>query len=206
MMKRFVAILLLVGGLTTLPSRPAGAARLSPVEGLELMRRGFAGMRDFTAEITQEKQIALMKRKIAASGIIRFKRPDAFYMEIYPPYASRLLLKNNILTLFLPKEGVRQKTVLPPEESLLRWFTFLDRPITALPEGVTVTADRQGETVTLRIVPGKTGSIRELQLALQEDGTLKRLVIDEKNHDRTTITFRRLRSNVGLADRDFRLE
>lgn len=205
-MRRVVSAVLLAGWLAIILARPAGAVRISPVEGLELMRRGFAGMQDFTAEITQEKQIALMKKKIAASGVVRFKRPDAFYMEIYSPYASRLLLKNNVLTLYLPNEGVRQQTVLPPEESLLRWFTLLEKPITRLPDGVTVTADRRGDTVTLRIVPGATGNIRELQLLLHENGTLKRLVIDEKNRDRTTITFHRLRSNVGLADRQFRVE
>jgi hypothetical protein len=36
-------------------SATAHAAEISPLEGLELARNGFAGMSDFTAEITQEK-------------------------------------------------------------------------------------------------------------------------------------------------------
>lgn len=184
----------------------ASAARITPLEGLELMRKSFAGMNDFTAEITQERQIALMKKKLTSNGVVRFRRPDTFYMEIYSPHASRLLLKDNVMTMLLPAEGVRQKTVLPPEEGLLRWFSLLDKPVTKLPEGVEVIAEQRGETVTLRIIPKDKKGVRELQLSLHEDGRLKRLTVEEQNRDRTVITFHRLRRNPGLTDKDFRLE
>jgi len=136
------------------------AAEISPLEGLELARKGFAGMTDFTAEITQEKQIALLKKTMTSSGQVRFRRPDTFFMEVYSPYASRLLLSDNILTMLLPAEGIRQKTVLPPEEGLRHWFSLFDRPLTRLPAGVELRADRRGDTVTLRIIPaGKKGEV-----------------------------------------------
>jgi outer membrane lipoprotein carrier protein len=60
-----------------------------------MLRKTFVGINDFTAQITQEKQLSLMKRKMVASGEVRFKKPDTFYMELYSPYASRVLLKDN---------------------------------------------------------------------------------------------------------------
>lgn len=185
---------------------PASAARITPVEGLELARRGFAGMTDFTAEITQEKQIALLKKKLVSNGVVRFKRPDSFYMEIYPPHASRMLLKDNVMTLLLPADGVRQKTVLPPEEGLLRWFSLLDRPVTKLPEGVEILAEQRGDGVTLRIIPAGKKGVKELQLLLHGDGRPKRFTIEEQNRDRTVITFHGVRKNVGLSEKDFRVE
>ncbi|WP_298438179.1 outer membrane lipoprotein carrier protein LolA [Geobacter sp.] len=184
----------------------AGAGRITPVEGLELLRKGFAGVTDFTAEITQEKQIALMKRKLVSSGTVRFRKPDLFYLELYPPHASRVLLKDTTLSMLLPAEGVRQKIVLPPEEGLLRWMNLLDRPVSKIPEGVTVQADQRGEYVTLTILPAAKGGVKELQFLLGSDGRLRRLSIEERNRDRTVITFHRLRKNVGLVDKDFRLE
>ncbi|AJE04573.1 LolA family protein [Geobacter pickeringii] len=184
----------------------ATAGRITPVEGLELLRKGFAGVTDFTAEITQEKQIALMKRKLVTNGTVRFRKPDLFYLELYPPHASRVLLKDTSLTMFLPADGIRQKIALPPEEGLLRWMNLLDRPVTKIPEGVTVQAEQRGDTVTLTILPATTGGVKELQLLLGSDGRLRRLSIEERNRDRTVITFNRLRKNVGLADKDFRLE
>jgi outer membrane lipoprotein carrier protein len=79
------------------------AAQNPALEALETLRRGFADINDFTAEITQEKQLSLMKRKMVSRGIVRFKKPGIFYMELYPPHASRLLLKNNMLTVRYPK-------------------------------------------------------------------------------------------------------
>jgi len=182
------------------------AAPLTPLEGLELLRRGFAGMTDFTAEITQEKQLALMKKKLSASGLVRFRKPDSFYMEISSPYASRLLLKNTELTILYPREGTRQKLALPPEEGLGAWFGHLDQPMKSLPEGVEVRAERHGETCVIRIAPKGKGGVKELALTFFEDGRIRRLVIEEQNGDSTSIAFRNMKKNVGLTDKDFRLE
>ncbi|MGD0842858.1 MAG: outer membrane lipoprotein carrier protein LolA [Geobacteraceae bacterium] len=187
-------------------SASAHAAEISALEGLEMARKGFAGMTDFTAEITQEKQIALLKKTMTSSGQVRFRRPDTFYMEVYSPYASRLLLKDNMLTMFLPTEGIRQKTVLPPEEGLRHWFSLFDRPVTRLPAGVELRAYRRGDTVTLRIIPSGKKGVKELRITLFDDGRPRRLAIEEQNRDRTVITFNRVRKNVGLADKDFRIE
>ena len=127
------AFLRLIIGRCLIPALPvmllisasAHAAEISPLEGLEMARKGFAGMTDFTAEITQEKQIALLKKTMRSSGQVRFRRPDTFYMEVYSPYASRLLLKDNILAMFLPTEGIRQKTVLPPKRAFATGSHFL---------------------------------------------------------------------------------
>jgi outer membrane lipoprotein carrier protein len=187
-------------------SSPTSAAPLSAVEGLEFLRRAFVGVNDFTAEITQEKQLSLMKKKMTASGTVRFRKPDTFYMELYSPYASRILLKDTTLTLKLPNEGVRQKMTLPREQGLGRWITFLDRPVRSLPDGFDIRAEKRGETVTLQIIPRQKGAMKEIQLSLWQDGRLKRLLLEENNRDRTVIIFHHMKKNAGLTERDFRLE
>lgn len=202
-MKKFIISLtsfILFAGLS-----PALAKPLDPVAGLELLRKSFATMNDFTAEITQEKQLAMMKRKLVSTGTVRFKKPDLFFMELNPPHASRLLLRDNTLTLYLVQEKSSQQIVLPPEQSLQRWFGYLARPVTALPDGVQVKADQQGDRYTLQIVPRAQGQVKAFTLTVLEDGRLKKLVIDERNGDRTTITFNRFLRNQGLADREFRV-
>ena len=183
----------------------ACASSLSPVEGLEMLRKAFVGVNDFTAEITQEKQLSLMRRKIVANGEVRFRKPDTFYMELYSPYASRVLLKDNSLTLKLPNDGIRQKMTLPPEQGLGRWFKFLDHPVKSLPDGFDVRAERRDGTVFLQITPRKKGAMKELQLVFQQGGELKRLVIEENNRDKTTITFSNMKKNTGLSEKDFNL-
>jgi outer membrane lipoprotein carrier protein len=127
-------------------------------------------------------------------------------MEVYSPYASRLLLKDNILTMYLPTEGIRQKTVLSPEEGLRHWFSLIDRPLTRLPAGLELHAERHGDTVTLRIIPAYKKGVKEIRITLYNDGRPRRIAIEEQNQDRTVITFRKVRKNVGLSDKDFRIE
>jgi len=194
-----VTLLFLVAGVAT-------AEPLSPLEGLEILRRGFSGVTDFTAEISQEKQLSLMKKKLTSTGRVRFRRPGSFFMEIFSPYPSRLLLENSELTIFYPAEKNLQKIPLPAEEGLGRWFAYLDRPITTLPEGVQVQAERNGDNCTLRIAPQGKKGVREMTLVFMDDGRIRRLVIEEQNGDRNTIIFRTMKKNVGLTEKDFRLE
>ncbi|MRR55932.1 MAG: outer membrane lipoprotein carrier protein LolA [Deltaproteobacteria bacterium] len=184
----------------------AQASSLSALEGMEILRKAFVGVNDFTAEITQEKQLSLMKRKIVTTGEVRFKKPDIFYMELNAPYASRVLLKDNSLTLKLPKEGIRQKLALPPEQGLARWFEFLDHPVKTLPAGFDIRAERRGGTIFLQITPREKGVMKALQLVFQQGGELRRLIIEENNRDKTVITFSRMKKNTGLSEKDFRLD
>lgn len=181
------------------------AASLSPVEGLEAFRRAFAGIRDFSADIAQEKQLTLMKKKLTANGTVRFRKPDSFFMELHSPYASRVLLKDNTLSLKLPNEAERQNVVLPAEQGLSRWFAFLGRPVKSIPGGFDVRAEKRGTVLSLRIIPKAKGALKELLVVFREDGRLVRLVIEENNGDRTVMGFRNVKKNTGLTDKDFQL-
>ncbi len=203
---RMITVVLALPAILSLCPPDVHARSISPIQGLQMLRRAFSGITDFTAEITQDKQISLMKKKMTASGIVRFRKPDSFYMELYSPYASRLLLNDTVLTMVLPTEGIRQKMVLPREESLKRWFAHLERPVKALPDGVDVRAEASGAYVTLQILPKKKGTVKELRIIFLENGRISRLVIEEQNRDRTVINFRNMRTNVGLTEKDFHLD
>ncbi|HET6419935.1 MAG TPA: outer membrane lipoprotein carrier protein LolA [Geobacteraceae bacterium] len=202
----FTIIMLVLSAFCFFLPAFARAGSITPVQGLEMLRRSFSGVTDFTADITQDKQISLMKKTMKASGVVRFRKPDTFYMELYSPYPSRVLLRDTSLAMVLPKEGVRQKIMLPGEESLKRWFGLLDSPVAAVPAGVDVRAETRGRYVTLKIVPGKKGSVRELRVTFLENEGISRLVIEERNNDRTVINFRNMKKNVGLKEKDFYLE
>lgn len=195
-----IAICLLVGYTVSVHARS-----IPPLEGLEALRKGFAGTSDFTAEITQEKRISLMKRTLVMTGMVRFKKPDQFFMEINSPFASRMLLRDTTIEQAIGREGEKHRIVLPPEQGLKRWFSKLTSPVTILPDGVTIQADLTKGIYTLGIAPHGKGQIKELTLVFQEDGTIRRLIIAEQNGDRATLTFKKVRRNIGLTDKDFLL-
>jgi len=197
-----VLVLLLLLFLTQTSHASGGLA----LEAMETLRRGFAGSNDFSAEITQEKKLSMMKQTLVSKGLVRFKKPDLFFMEIYPPHASRLLLKDNVMTMRLLEQGATDRIVLPPEESLKKWFDYLGKPLQALPEGLNVKAERRGKLWTMQIFPQGKGAVQQLNLYFDQDGKISRMVVEERNHDRTTLIFSKMRSNVGLQDKDFKVE
>lgn len=184
----------------------AEARSLTPVEGLEALRRSFGTMQDFTADLTQEKQLSIMKKKLVMQGQIRFKKPDRFYMELVPPYSSKVLLKDTVLLQRLGNQGELQRIVLPPEQGLSRWFATLAKPITAVPEGMEVRADQTGSQTSVTIRLAKGGQLKEVTVVLYDDGTVRKLVLEERGGDKTVMTFRKTRKNIGLSEADFRLE
>ena len=198
----FSVSLCLCGGFTGF----ASAAQIPPLAALEQLLQGFAGMGDFTADIVQEKQLAVMKKKLVSTGTVRFKKPDLFYMELKPPHASRMVLRDTAIELYLPQEKSRQQIALPAEEGLQRWLGLLARPITSLPEGVEVRAEQTGDSQTITITPRKAGQVRMFTVTSGADGRPRKLSIDERNGNRTAITFKNLRANVGLGEKDFRVE
>jgi len=191
--------------LTTVLAASAQAKSISPLDGLEALRKGFAGINDFTAEITQEKRLKLMKRSMVMNGTVRFKKPDLFFMEINPPYATRMMLHDTLIEQASGREGEKNRIILPPEQGLKQWFSKLATPLTSLPQGVTIHADLTNGTYTLGIAPQGKGQVKELTIAFLEDGTVRRLVITEQNGDRATMTFKKVRRNIGLSEKDFSL-
>jgi outer membrane lipoprotein carrier protein len=200
-MKKILVLLLIAVPLVT-----SLHAADPTIEALETLRRGFAGTNDFTAEVTQEKQLSLMKQRMVSKGVVRFKKPDTFFMELYSPHPSRLLLKDNVMSLRLTEQGVTDKVALPPEEGLKKWFAFLGKPVTKLPEGVDAKAVRHGKNWSMQIFPKGRGSVRDLVLTFDLEGRISRIVINERNKDRTTLLFTKMRRNVGLQESDFRVE
>ncbi|MBK5275223.1 MAG: outer membrane lipoprotein carrier protein LolA [Desulfuromonadales bacterium] len=202
MLRRMIVMILLVSGGAV----SAQARSIPAVEGLEALRKGFAGISDFSAEITQEKRLKLMKRSLVMTGTVRFRKPDQFIMEINPPYASRMTLRDTVMEQTSGRDGEKNRIVLPPEQGLKQWFSKLTSPVTAQPEGVAIQADLTNGIYTLGITPQGKSQIKELAITFQEDGTIRRLIITEQNGDRAAMTFKKVRRNTGLTEKDFRLD
>jgi len=200
-----VTLLLLTIFLATFTG-PVRAADESALEALETLRHGFAETRDLTARITQEKHLSLMKRTLVSRGIVRFKKPESFYMELFSPHGSKLLLKDNLMMIGLSERGGAEKVALPPEEGLRKWFAYLGAPVTALPEGVDVRAQRYGMLWRVHILPHGKGSVREVTLTCDNQGQISRIVIDERNGDRTILALSDVKINVGLKESDFSID
>jgi outer membrane lipoprotein carrier protein len=71
---------------------------------------------------------------------------------------------------------------------------------------VAVQADLTNSVYTVTIAPAGKGQVKDISIVFLEDGTIKRLVINERSGDRATMALKKVRRNIGLTERDFRLE
>ena len=183
----------------------APAATITPLEGLEAMRSTFAAMEDMSADIVQEKHLAIMKKKLTMKGKVLFKKPDLFLMELAPPYASRLLLQDGMVEQRMEGEREPTRIMLPPEYGLGKWMERLSVPTTTLPEGMEIRAQLEEGLYTIDIAPAGKGQMKRISLQFARSGVMKRLVLEERSGDRAVITFKNIRKNTGLTRKDFKL-
>lgn len=183
---------------------PAAARPVEPLEGLEALRRSISGISDLTAEVVQEKRLPFLNRRVRVTGTVRYLKPDLILLVTAPPYASRTLLRGG--TVEQLEGGLHSRVVLPPGQRPGEWLERLSAPLTSVPEGIKVLADLTGKVYSVTIIPQGQDLVREAGFQFHEDGTLRRLTIVERSGARTLMTFSRVRCNVGLTVRDFRLK
>lgn len=184
----------------------AGHARqIAPQDGLEALRKAFSGINDFTADISQEKKLSVMKRTMKMNGVVRFRKPDLFYLEIVSPYKSRMLLNDAVIEQVMGGSNERSRIILPPEQGLKGWFVRFNQPVKSIPDGMNIQSDLTGSVYTVNVLPKSKGQIKQLSIVFQQDGTIKKIAITEKNGDRSTMLFKNIKRNTGLTARDFRL-
>ena len=129
------------------------ARPVPPLEGLEALRKVLAGITDFSADMTQEKKLSVMKRTLKMSGTVRFRKPDQFYMALNPPHATRMVLNDAVIEQANDRQEGHTRVVLPPEQGLKQWFSKLSVPVTSLPADFDISADLTNSLYTLKIAP-----------------------------------------------------
>jgi outer membrane lipoprotein carrier protein len=117
-----------------------------------------------------------------------------------------MLLRDTIIEQISGKDRTPTRIALPPEQGLKQWFSKLAAPVTSLPDGVTVQADLTNSVYTLTVTPQGKGQVKDISIVFLGNGTIRKLVINERNGDRATMTLKKVRRNVGLTEKDFRLE
>ncbi|MGB9627780.1 MAG: hypothetical protein ACPL6D_03890, partial [Thermodesulfobacteriota bacterium] len=63
---------------------PIPAFSLNEGEVVQRLRESREKIKDFSADLFQEKKISLLREKIFSRGRIRFKYPDRVFIEFFP--------------------------------------------------------------------------------------------------------------------------
>jgi outer membrane lipoprotein carrier protein len=162
---------------------------------------------DFTADIVQEKRISLLRKEIVSHGVMKFKRPNKVFIELFDPDPSLMVVDGNSLWLYFKRERIAQRYRVAHNPMLKKYLMILDQPFTVGWEKLT-SVRREGDYAVLEFNPEKSESLFS-RIVLQvstEDWLIRKLTLHEKAGDLTILSYANIRVNTGIPDSHFTLE
>ena len=164
-------------------------------------------VRDFTADLVQEKRISLLQKEIISHGVIQYKRPDKLLIELFDPDPSLMILDGHSLWLYFKREKVAQRYSLGSNPLFMRYLTLFDQPFNER-WGKLASVRREGDLVVLDLIPGEADAIfsKVTLWVSTEDWFIRRLLLSEKSGDSTSLSYENIRVNIGIPDSRFRID
>jgi outer membrane lipoprotein carrier protein len=162
---------------------------------------------DFTADIVQEKRISLLRKEIVSHGVMKFKRPNKVFIELFDPDPSLMVVDGNSLWLYFKRERIAQRYRVAHNPMLKKYLMILDQPFTVGWEKLT-SVRKEGDCVVLEFNPEKSESVFS-RIVLQvstEDWLIRKVTLHEKAGDLTILSYSNIRVNTGIPDSQFTLE
>jgi outer membrane lipoprotein-sorting protein len=183
---------------------PALLSELSALDGK------LAGVGDLTADFTERKWTALLKKPLLSTGTVRVK-PPRMRWETAVPHRSVMTMDDAEIRILYPDRNTIEAYPLggamrfPAMSPLPRLAQLQEQfELSRMPES---DADAASEgLLAVRLVP-RDESLAEHVIRIdvwidRETACAERVVLHDTDGDRTEISFTHVRTNVGLSDED----
>lgn len=175
-------------------------------EVVQRVREAREKVRDFSADLLQEKKVSLLKDKVIAKGKIRFKKPDRLLIEFLSPEPSTMLLQGKTLLLYFKEEKTAERYLLEGNPLVERYLFFSKDPFDERVSRWRIVEDQGGHWVIEILPREKESFLLKTRLWIsKKDGMITGMEIVERNGDMTTLRFSNIRVNSGLSDSDFEI-
>jgi outer membrane lipoprotein-sorting protein len=162
---------------------------------------------DLAADVTQKKETAIFPHPVVSHGVLLLKKPDKLKIEFEPPNASVTLLTNEVLTIYFPQDNVAQRYEVGKNPSLGRWLLMFRDPVATLGDVLRLEDETEDEVVMSVDPTQDLTMFRSIRLHIEKDNwLLRKLELEEKNGDRTSISYRYTAINSGIPDSRFTLD
>lgn len=194
--RRLGAVLIALLAALAASGTAVGGAWAQGASGIEALLERFARMPGLQARFREEKHIGLLAAPIVNEGTLHFAPPDRLVRRVRRPHRSTLLVRGDRLRV---RDGGRTRSVDLSESPMVRAFVDSFRALLAgdrraLESHFELALEGKGSGegawhLTMRPRdPGLRRAIRRISV----DGrgvVLERLVVEERNGDRSVTTF-----------------
>lgn len=200
-----ILVMLAVSSFLSLSS--AEAQILSVDQVVQGMRESREKIKDFSADLHQEKKVSLLREKILSQGKIRFKYPDKVYIEFFPPESSRMAFDGKTLLLYYEEEKIAERYQIQDHPMAGKFLLFTRDPFQKELAEWKIIEDRESFLVMEIRPKEKEALFAKTNLWIsKKNWIVTGMEMVEKNGDTTRLRYSNIRVNAGLTDSDFAIQ
>jgi outer membrane lipoprotein carrier protein len=161
---------------------------------------------DFSADLYQEKKISLLREKVVSRGRVRYKKPDHFFMEFFPPESTQMVFDGKTLLLYFEEEKIAERYHIQANPMVEKYLLFSKDPFQDKLARWEIIEDRDSFLV-MEILPKEKGTmfLKTRLWISKKDWRVVGMEMVERNGDTTLLRYSNLKINTGLAEADFQI-
>ena len=187
----------------SVPLTSVEAQPLSVDEVVRRIREVREKMNDFTADLVQEKRISLFKEKVISRGRVRFKKPDKFFIEFFPPESSQMVFDGKTVLLYFKEEKMAERYHIKGNPLTEKYLIVLKDPFQEKLAQWRIVEEKEF-SLAIEILPKLKDPlfVKTKMWISKRDWIMTGMEMVERNGDTTTLQYSNIRINTGLSDSD----
>jgi len=187
----------------SVPLTSVEAQPLSVDEVVRRIREVREKMNDFTADLVQEKRISLFKEKVISRGRVRFKKPDKFFIEFFPPESSKMVFDGKTVLLYFKEEKMAERYHIKGNPLTEKYLIVLKDPFQEKLAQWRIVEEKEF-SLAIEILPKLKDPlfVKTKMWISKRDWIMTGMEMVERNGDTTTLQYSNIRINTGLSDSD----
>jgi len=175
-------------------------------EVVQRLRESRETIKDFSADLSQEKKISLLKEKIFSRGKIRFKYPNRIFIEFFPPQSMQMTFDGKGVLLYLKEEGIAEYYRIQANPIAERYLFFTRDPFQKGLADWKIREEKESFLIMEILPKEKESPFRSTRLLISKGNWMVMgMELVERNGDTTVLRYSKIKINTGLTESDFEI-
>ncbi len=198
--------LLILISLLLAPTPIMGAQQMGVNQVVQRLKETREKIKDFSADLLQEKKVFLLKEKVVSRGKIRFKKPDHFFIEFFHPESSQMVFDGRTFLLYFKEEKMAERYQVQANPIVEKYLLFSKDPFQEKLATWKMVEDHESFLVIEILPKGEEALFIKTRLWVsKKDWMVTGMEMVERNGDTTLLRYSNTWVNTGLTDSDFQV-
>jgi outer membrane lipoprotein carrier protein len=183
-----------------------GAQQMGVNQVVQRLKETREKIKDFSADLLQEKKVFLLKEKVVSRGKIRFKKPDHFFIEFFHPESSQMVFDGRTFLLYFKEEKMAERYQVQANPIVEKYLLFSKDPFQEKLATWKMVEDHESFLVIEILPKGEEALFIKTRLWVsKKDWMVTGMEMVERNGDTTLLRYSNTWVNTGLTDSDFQV-